>query len=91
MTPPDELRPFDRARFRTKPLAGRGHLVETARFARPVEPTVSAADFVASLPDFLGATALREVARAIVVAKAAAGRSCGEWAVTWSRSASRRS
>lgn len=71
MTTPDDLLPFDRARFHTKPLAGRGHLVETARFAKPVEPGASAAEFVASLPDFLGASALRDLARAIVAAKAA--------------------
>ena len=71
VTTPDDLRPFDRTRFHTKPLAGRGHLVETARFAKLVEPGATAADFVASLPDFLGATALRDLAQAIVTAKAA--------------------
>lgn len=71
MPSPDELRPFDRSRFRTKPLVGREHLVETAKFAKAVAPTASAADFLASLPDFLGAKALRGLAAAIVAAKAA--------------------
>ena len=73
MSPPDDLRPFDRSRFRTKPLVGRAHLVETARFAQAVEPSASAADFLASLPDFLGARALRGLAAAIVAAAAARG------------------
>ena len=71
MPPPDDLLPFDRSRFRTKPLVGREHLVETAKFAKAVEPTATAADFAASLPDFLGAKALRALAAAIVAARAA--------------------
>lgn len=71
MSPPDDLVPFDRSRFRTKPLVGREHLVETARFAKAVAPTATAADFLASLPDFLGARALRGLAGAIVAARAA--------------------
>lgn len=70
MSPSDELRPFDRGRFRTKPLAGRGHLVETSKFARAVDPGAPASEFLASLPGFLGATSLRELARAIVTARA---------------------
>ena len=50
---------------------GREHLVETAKFAKAVEPTATAADFLASLPDFLGAKALRGLAAAIVAARAA--------------------
>lgn len=69
MTAPDPLPPFDLGRFRTKPLAGRGHLVETGRFAAAIPPTASAADFVASLPAFLGAQALRDLAQAIVRAR----------------------
>jgi len=69
VTTPDPLLPFDLGRFRTKPLAGRGHLVETGRFAKAIPPTASAADFVASLPAFLGAQALRDLARAIVHAR----------------------
>ena len=53
MTRPDPLPAFDLGRFHTKPLAGRGHLVETGRFARPIPPTASAADFVSSHADRL--------------------------------------
>jgi len=67
-TPADPLPPFDRKRFRTKPLGGRAHLVETARFARPVEPTASGSDLLASFPDFLGVRALRGLAAAIATA-----------------------
>jgi hypothetical protein len=68
---PDDPPPFDLTRFRTKPLSGREHRVETGRFAKPVGPEASAADFVASLPDFLGATALRSLAQAIAASRAA--------------------
>ena len=44
---------------------GRGHLVETDRFARAVAPEQSAAAFLASLPDFLGVRNLRALAAAI--------------------------
>jgi hypothetical protein len=63
--------PFDLARFRVKPLAEGSHKVETTRFARPVEPGASAANLVASLPDFLGASSLRGLAKAIAAAHAA--------------------
>src|SRR5438034_199915 len=36
MAPRQDPPPFDLSRFRTKPLGGRGHKVETARFAAPV-------------------------------------------------------
>jgi hypothetical protein len=65
---PEPVPPFDAARFRPTPLAGREHLVETARFARAVEPGESAAAFLASLPDFLGVRALRGLAAAIAAA-----------------------
>ena len=65
---PDPLAPFDAARFVTEPLAGRPHLVETGRFARPVEPRATAAEFLGSLPDFLGARALKGLAAAIAKA-----------------------
>ena len=67
-TPADPLPPLDRRRFRTQPLGGRQHLVETARFAKPVEPAASGAAFLASLPDFLGVRALRGLAAAMAAA-----------------------
>ncbi len=68
---PDPLPPFDAGRFHGQPLAGRSHLVETERFARPVGPDARAADLLASFPDFLGARALRGLAAAIAGAHAA--------------------
>jgi hypothetical protein len=62
------VRPFDLRRFRTRPLAGRAHLVETARFARASGPDEPASAFLASLPDFLGARALKSLAGAIATA-----------------------
>jgi hypothetical protein len=69
MTPaPDPQPPFDAARFRTTPLEGHAHLVETVRFAQPVEADASLADLLASLPDFLGVRNLRGLARAVAEA-----------------------
>ncbi|MDJ0972927.1 MAG: hypothetical protein QNJ98_00530 [Planctomycetota bacterium] len=65
----DPVPPFDLSRFRTKPLAGRSHLVETERFAKVLEPDDSARALIASLPDFLGAKNLRALAQAIVDAR----------------------
>ena len=67
----DPLPPFDAARFHVKPLGGRHHLVETARFAKPVDPAGSGAAFLASLPDFLGVRALKGLAAAMAAAKRA--------------------
>jgi hypothetical protein len=66
--------PFDLKRFRTRPLSQRPHRVETQRFARPVAPGDTVADFLDALPDFLGAAALKALARAIATA-GRAGRS----------------
>lgn len=63
--PPDPGPAFDPGRFKPAPLTGRGHLVETTRFARPVAPTDSAADFLDGLPDFLGVRSLRALAAAV--------------------------
>lgn len=68
---PDPLSPFDLGRFHTRPLAGRSHLVETQRFARPVAPGASGSELLDSLPDFLGARALKGLAGAIAAAHAA--------------------
>jgi len=65
---PDPQPPFDAARFHAAPLAGRGHLVETERFARPVGLEDTGAAFLASLPDFLGVRNLRALAAAIASA-----------------------
>jgi hypothetical protein len=65
---PEPLPPFDAQRFVTQPLAGRQHLVETGRFAQPVAPGATASEFLGSLPDFLGARALRALAEAIATA-----------------------
>jgi hypothetical protein len=67
--PPDPVPPFDPRRFVPSPLGGRDHLVETHRFARPVDPREDGATFLRSLPDFLGARALRELARAVARAR----------------------
>ncbi len=68
MATPNDPVPFDLSRFRTQPLEGREHRVETDRFARAVAPDASVGAFLAGLPDFLGARALKglagEIARA---------------------------
>jgi len=64
-TPSEPQPAFDPARFRPAPLEGRGHLVETGRFASPVAPDASLEDFLAGLPDFLGVRAMRALAGAI--------------------------
>jgi hypothetical protein len=65
--------PFDLSRFRTKPLAGRGHVVEVERFARPVEPDATLAEFLDALPRFLGASALLDLAEAVAASRRAGG------------------
>jgi hypothetical protein len=71
--PPDPLPSagpsFDPARFRPRPLAGREHRAETARFGRAPDPGQPARAFLEGLPDFLGARALRALAGAIVEAR----------------------
>ena len=62
---PDPQPPFEAARFRPAPLEGRGHLVDTDRFAALVEPGDTLAAFLDGLPDFLGVRNLRELAGAI--------------------------
>ncbi len=69
--PRDPVPPYDVSRFRTQPLGGRDHLVETARFARPTELGDATTDFLDALPDYLGVRRLKGLAAAI--AKAAAG------------------
>lgn len=62
---PDPQPPFEQARFRPAPLEGRGHLVDTDRFAALVEPGDTLAAFLDGLPDFLGVRHLRALAAAI--------------------------
>lgn len=59
--PPRET-PFDLARVGTRAIEGRPHLVSVAGFGRTTLPGDSARDFLAALPDFLGARDLRAVA-----------------------------
>lgn len=61
----DPQPPFDPDRFRAAPLEGRGHLVDTDRFADPVGADASLAAFLDGLPDFLGVRNLRALAAAI--------------------------
>jgi hypothetical protein len=68
---PDPLPPFDLTRFKTKPLKGRGHTVETGRFGKPVGLHATAREVLESLPAFLGADALRALAKAIADSTAA--------------------
>ena len=67
-TPPEPGAPFDPTRFRPAPIQGRGHLVETDRFAQPVEADASAVAFLDALPDFLGVRTLRALAAAVAAA-----------------------
>ncbi len=62
---PEPQPAFDPARFHPAPLDGRGHLVETGRFAQPIPLEASLEDFLGSLPDFLGVQNLRALAQAI--------------------------
>ena len=66
---PDPQPPFQPERFRPAPLGGRGHLVETERFARPIDLQQSAAAFLDALPDFLGVRNLRGLAAAVASSK----------------------
>ena len=47
---PDPQPPFEAARFRPAPLEGRGHLVDTDRFAALVEPGEGERDYAVVLP-----------------------------------------
>lgn len=58
--------PVDLSRAKPYPIEERENLVEVGRFGTPVPPGASAAAFLASLPGFLGADALRDLARHIV-------------------------
>ena len=68
---PDPVAPFDAARFQTRPLEGRAHLVETDRFASPLGPRADVSAFLDSLPDYLGVRNLRGLAAAIASSQSA--------------------
>lgn len=59
---------FDLSGIRTYPLKSRPSKVTVANFGRPVEPSASVSEFLASLPDCLGARDLLAVARAVATA-----------------------
>lgn len=58
--------PLDLSATRAIPLAGRANLCEISNFRPPAREDASVGDFLASLPDFLGARALRELASCMV-------------------------
>lgn len=57
--------PLDLGGVRARPLADCEHLVRVEDFAGLVEPTASVGEFLDSLPRFLGASRLRDLASAI--------------------------
>jgi hypothetical protein len=63
------LQPFDLSSIRTYPLKDRPSKVDVRCFGRPHVKGGSVADFLRSLPDFLGAQALRNLAQAMVQAR----------------------
>lgn len=68
---PDPAAPFDPARFRPRPLAGRPHRAEVDRLARLVAPDDPVARLLDAFPDYLAVRALRGLASAIATARAA--------------------
>ncbi|MFV1959496.1 MAG: hypothetical protein ACC662_08810 [Planctomycetota bacterium] len=66
----EPLPPFDARRFRPRPLGGRAHRAPVGRFGRPIGLHDDIADFLRSLPDFLGVRALRGLASAVARARA---------------------
>jgi len=64
------VRPADLSRVTTYPLASRSNKVRLDEFARPVQASSSLGDFLDGLPDVLAVKVLRELAAAIVQARA---------------------
>ena len=64
-TPDSFQEPIDLRKLRTYPLAERENRVSVSEFARRAEPSGSAAEFLASLPDILAGKDLRRLARHI--------------------------
>lgn len=67
---PKPVLPADLTRVTTYPLAGRANKVRVDEFARPVTASSSLGDFLDGLPDVLAVKVLRELAAAIVQARA---------------------
>jgi len=63
------VRPYDLSRVKTYPLRDRPSKVGVASFGRPHVPGGSVADFLAGLPDILGARGLHDLARAMIRAR----------------------
>jgi len=66
----DRVDPADLSRVTTYPLAERANKVRVDEFARPVTASSSLPDFLEGLPDILAVKVLRELAAAIVQARA---------------------
>jgi hypothetical protein len=67
---PKTVIPADLSRVTTYPLAARSNKVRVDEFARPVAASSSLGDFLDGLPDVLAVKVLRELAAAIVQARA---------------------
>ncbi|HJQ98158.1 MAG TPA: hypothetical protein VJ826_07560 [Candidatus Polarisedimenticolaceae bacterium] len=67
---PDRFPPADLSRVKTYPLAERANKVRVDEFAHPVSASSSLPDFLDGLPDILAVKVLRELAAAIVQARA---------------------
>ncbi len=67
---PKPVLPADLSRVTTYPLASRSNKVRVDEFARPVAASSSLGDFLDGLPDVLAVKVLRELAAAIVQARA---------------------
>jgi hypothetical protein len=69
----DRFPPADLTRVKTFPLAERANKVRVDEFARPVSASSILPDFLEGLPDILAVKVLRELAAAIVQARAEGG------------------
>lgn len=63
-----EFPPLDPSRVQTTSVSAREHKVDTAMFARAIDPADPGADVLDTLPDLLGARSLKQLASAIVAA-----------------------
>lgn len=66
-----DIDPLDFRRVTTSSVEQRSHRVDTAMFARVLDPARGAPDVLDTLPDVLGAKTLRRLAASIVAARAA--------------------
>src|SRR5690242_18232513 len=66
---PFPYKEFDAAGVRTYPLADRASKASASDFGRPFAPGGTFAEWLASLPSFLGARDLKQAAAAIAAAK----------------------